>query len=192
MFIFDSLRRLVRLLRKIATSRLAVDTVAGLQTNVERNETMSIGLPACTQSDSAHGPNHVSVTSTVSETAGLQRLVKFRDAVLRFINNPWMLLVCKLTIGVVSAYDIFLTVKYFESLPMMELNPIGRWLMQLDSGPTCQLDQIAGFIAAKFVGNFVVLALIELMCQWKYGFASLAAGSVALAQLGLLYFLVTP
>lgn len=112
-------------------------------------------------------------------------------AVQQWLTNSWVLLACKLTIGLVSAYDIFLTVKYFESLPMMELNPVGRWLMQLDNGPECQLDQIAGFIAAKFVGNFIVLAAIELVGHWRKSCATVIAFSLAAVQLSLLYFLLT-
>lgn len=112
-------------------------------------------------------------------------------AVQQWLTNSWVLLACKLTIGLVSAYDIFLTIKYFESLPMMELNPIGRLLMSLDSGPECQLNQIAGFIAAKFVGNFLVLATLELVSHWRKGCATAVALSLAGFQLCLLYFLLT-
>lgn len=82
------------------------------------------------------------------------------DAVL---CSTWTLMLCKLFIGFVSAYDIFLTIKYIDFLPMLELNPIGRWLMVLDAGPECSLNQIAGFIASKFAGNFLVLVIIELL-----------------------------
>ena len=112
-------------------------------------------------------------------------------AVQQWLSNSWVLLACKLIIGVVSAYDIFLTIKYFESLPAMELNPIGRWLMSLDTGPECQLDQIAGFISAKFVGNFLVLATIELVSHWKRVMASAIAFILAGFQLLLFYFLLT-
>jgi len=113
-----------------------------------------------------------------------------RDGVYRLLCNPWTLLVCKLIIGVVSAYDIFLTIKYVESLPMMELNPIGRWLMMLDDQTTCQLSQIAAFIASKFAGNFLALCVIELLANWKPKMSSAVALAVALFQLWLLYFLV--
>lgn len=106
------------------------------------------------------------------------------------INSAWTLLVFKLTIGIVSAYDIYLTVKYVDSLPTLELNPVGRWLMSLDTGPECELQQVALFITAKFAGNFIALAIIELLCSWKLSIASAVAFCVALMQLMLLYFLV--
>lgn len=106
-----------------------------------------------------------------------------------WLCNPWVLLLCKLTIGVVSAYDIFLTVKYFESLPNMELNPVGRWLMMLDEGPDCRLHQIAAFIAAKFAGNFIALCVIELLAAWRPRMSTAVALSVAAFQIGLLCYL---
>ena len=112
-------------------------------------------------------------------------------ALRQLLCNPWTLLVCKLTIGIVSAYDIFLTIKYVDSLPMMELNPIGRWLMMLDADQSsCQLSQIAAFIASKFAGNFVVLCVIELLAAWNPKMSSAVALAVAAFQLLLLYFLV--
>jgi hypothetical protein len=113
-----------------------------------------------------------------------------REHLNRLLCNPWTLLLCKLIIGVVSAYDIFLTIKYVESLPMMELNPIGRWLMMLDNQTTCQLSQIAAFIASKFAGNFLALCVIELLASWKPRMSTAVALSVALIQLWLLHFLV--
>ena len=109
---------------------------------------------------------------------------------VRLLCNPWTLLICKLTIGMVSAYDIYLTVKYFESLPMMELNPIGRWLMSLENGPECSLNQIAAFMASKFAGNFIALAVIALVAHWRYAAATAVALTVAVFQLGLLCFLL--
>ncbi len=107
-----------------------------------------------------------------------------------FISNPWALLACKATIGLVSAFDIYLTIKYFESLPTFELNPIGRWLMALDEGPDCHLSQIAGFIASKFAGNFAALTVIEFLVRWKLAIAGVVAFALAVFQLGLLYFLL--
>jgi hypothetical protein len=107
-----------------------------------------------------------------------------------WLGNPWVLLLCKLTIGFVSAYDIFLTVKYYETLPSLELNPIGRWMMMLDRGPECELNQIAAFITAKFAGNFLVLCVIELLVKWKQRAAAGVALGVAGFQLLLFGFLL--
>ncbi len=104
--------------------------------------------------------------------------------------NRWSLLMCKLVIGMVSAYDIYLTVKYVNSLGSYELNPIGRWLMSLDDGPDCELRQVAGFIAAKFAGNFIALSVLEFLASWKRTVATAVAMPLALFQLSLLYFLI--
>lgn len=106
------------------------------------------------------------------------------------VCSRWTLTVCKLLIGIVSAYDIHQTVKYVEYLPELELNPVGRWLMGLDDGPECDLQQTACFITAKFLGNFACLAIIEILSNWKRHIASGVAVSVAVFQLTLLYFLV--
>ncbi len=114
----------------------------------------------------------------------------FGSAALRLVQSPITLLVCKVIIGVVSAYDIHQTIKYVEYLPQMELNPIGRWLMSLDRGPTCDLQQAACFITAKFTGNFACLAIIELLCNWRRGLATVIAIVVAAFQSVLLVYLL--
>ncbi|MEC8555812.1 MAG: hypothetical protein VXZ82_12460 [Planctomycetota bacterium] len=115
----------------------------------------------------------------------------FFQHVTKLYLSPITLLSFKLIIGFVSAYDIFLTIKYIDSLPMLELNPIGRWLMRLDSGPTCSLDQVACFVSAKFAGNFLCLSVIEMLGSWKRPAAVSAAFVVAALQLLLLGFLTS-
>jgi hypothetical protein len=119
----------------------------------------------------------------------MSRLSNWTGLVFDGLANPWVLLMCKLTIGFVSAYDIFLTIKYVESLPSLELNPVGRWMMSLDQGPACELNQIAAFITGKFAGNFLVLCIIELMAKWRHRAAAVVALSVASIQLLLFAFL---
>lgn len=110
--------------------------------------------------------------------------------VFAWLQSPWTLLSFKLVIGLVSALDIFLTIKYVSCLPALEMNPIGRWMMSLDSGPECELDQAAVFIAFKFMGNFLTLAVIELVAWWRRPHATIVACSVAFAQIVLLYYLL--
>ncbi len=114
----------------------------------------------------------------------------WREACIQLLTNPWSLLFCKLAIGLVSAYDIFLTVKYVESLPQYELNPLGRWMMSLDSEVPCELSQTAGFLGAKCLGNFIIFAVIELLANWRRGIASAVAVAIVVYQGGLLYFLL--
>ena len=106
-----------------------------------------------------------------------------------WLCNAWVLLGCKLVIGVVSAYDIFLTIKYYESLPWLELNPVGRWLMMLDEGPACELHHVAAFIAAKFAGNFIAICVIELLAAWRLRVSTAVALAVAACQMILFCYL---
>lgn len=123
-------------------------------------------------------------------TAELSNLLKIAGQKLRpFFESNWVFLACKLIIGFVSAYDIFLTIKYVEFLPQMELNPIGRFLMHLDAGPNCELNQIACFVAAKFAGNFLTLAILEVVRNWHRIAATSIALSVAAVQVWLFLFL---
>jgi hypothetical protein len=59
-----------------------------------------------------------------------------------------------------------------------------------DSGPECELQTAAAFITAKFAGNVLVLAIIELLAQCKFRKVGLIAGAVALFQILLGLFLL--
>ncbi len=120
----------------------------------------------------------------------ISRKGKERTWSYQVLASSWTITVCKLLIGVVSAYDIHQTVKYVEFLPQLELNPIGRLLMGLDDGPQCDLQQVACFISAKFMGNFTCLVIIEMLSKWRPRLAVSVAIPVAAFQLMLLYFLV--
>lgn len=107
----------------------------------------------------------------------------------QILSSVWGLLACKCIILVVSAFDIYLTVKYVEFLPELELNPVGRWLLGVDKGPRCDLQQAAAFITAKFAGNVLVLAIIEALAHWGFRRVGFVAGAVALFQILLGIFL---
>lgn len=128
-----------------------------------------------------------SPATTIQRISINKELSRVAESVL---YSPWTLFVCKLVIGLVSAYDIHQTVKYVECLPQMELNPVGRWLMNLDDGPGCHLQETACFITAKFAGNFICLAVLELLSKWRSHVAIGVAVPVAGFQLWLLYFLI--
>ena len=107
----------------------------------------------------------------------------------RVVGNVWGLLACKCIILAVSAFDIYLTVKYVEFLPEMELNPVGRWLLGIDNGPRCELQHAAAFITAKFAGNVVVLGIIETLAHCGFRRIGYVAAAVALFQVWLGAFL---
>lgn len=113
----------------------------------------------------------------------------------RIMCSTCALLLCKVIIGIVSGYDIFLTIKYVESLPWMEMNPIGRWLMDLNGdlslgGREASVQQTAAFISSKVAGNFITFAVIDGMAQWRRPMAAAIATVVASFQLCLLFHLL--
>ena len=140
-------------------------------------------------------------TLTVFEKPGLARVFEgraFNGALLlsavstwirQGLNCVWCMLLFKAIILVVSAYDIYLTVKYVEYLPQLELNPIGRWLLGLDHGPTCCLQQAAAFITAKFTGNVLVVVALELLSSFGFRLVGIVAAAVAFFQVWLGFFL---
>jgi len=128
--------------------------------------------------------------SKVNGTKNSRTLVAGAVAVSsKVLGSVWGLLACKCIILVVSAFDIYLTVKYVEFLPELELNPVGRWLLGVDKGPRCDLQQAAAFITAKFAGNVLVLAIIETLAHCGFRRVGFVAGAVALFQILLGVFL---
>lgn len=106
------------------------------------------------------------------------------------LGSVWGLLICKCIILAVSAMDIYLTVKYVEFMPQLELNPVGRWLLGVDNGPECKLQHAAAFITAKFAGNVLVLAIIETLAHCGFRRVGFVAAAVALFQVLLGLFLL--
>ena len=106
------------------------------------------------------------------------------------LGSVWGLLVCKCIILVVSALDIYLTVKYVEYMPQLELNPVSRLLLGIDNGPECKLQHAAAFITAKFAGNVLVLAIIEMLAHCRFRSVGFVAAAVALFQILLGLFLL--
>ncbi len=117
----------------------------------------------------------------------LNQVMSFTSGVL---GSIWGLLACKCIILVVSALDIYLTVKYVEFMPQLELNPLGRMLLGIDNGPECKLQHAAAFITAKFAGNVIVLAIIEMLAHCRFRRVGLVAAAVALFQILLGIFLL--
>jgi hypothetical protein len=106
------------------------------------------------------------------------------------LNSFVCLSTFKAVILIVSAYDIYLTVKYLECLPQMEQNPICRWLLGFDQGPTTGLQQAAAFITAKFTGNVIVLGVLEALATLGFRLVGVVAASTALFQILLCAYLI--
>ena len=82
-----------------------------------------------------------------------------------------------------SAYDTYLTVRFQESLNVMECNPIALWLLAYDEWSAATL------VGLKFLGSMVVLGALCL-CFWVRPHLGLTITlSIALLQGTLLAFL---
>lgn len=88
-----------------------------------------------------------------------------------------------LFVGLVSFYDAYLVVAYSESIMELEQNPVGRFLIEFNSG------DVGLFVSVKAVGTaLVIAALIGLYCTEKRLACSVAGGLTAF-QFGLSLYL---
>ncbi|MFN8856520.1 MAG: hypothetical protein ACK50P_13205 [Planctomycetaceae bacterium] len=86
-------------------------------------------------------------------------------------------------IGLVSAYDTYLTVRFQESLNVMECNPIALWLLAYDEWSAATL------VGLKFLGSMVVLGALCLCFWFRPHWGLVVTLSIALLQGSLLAFL---
>jgi hypothetical protein len=107
---------------------------------------------------------------------------------MRSVSN-FLLTVYLTVIGAISLYDMVLTVRYSETLKQLELNPIGRWLMQLDQIPKDSLPDLTFFLAAKGLGTVIVLLVIFLMTQRRARLGHPVGAGVSLCQIVLAMYL---
>lgn len=78
-----------------------------------------------------------------------------------------------LFIGVVAAYDTYLSIKFQELLQAQELNPLGRWLISIDNG------SVATFMGCKFIGTLLVLGTIQVLYTYKRHIGLTVASALA-------------
>lgn len=64
-------------------------------------------------------------------------------------------------ISFVEVYDIYLSLKYQDTLYENELNPIGKFLIDLDGG------DVALFMTAKVAGIIMLITAIPLLLFFK-------------------------
>lgn len=101
----------------------------------------------------------------------------------RDIAGWWAMLGMRAIIVLASAVDVFWAIKVRDHL--IELNPMGQWLMQLDDG------DVSLFMACKLVGTILACWLMGWMhLRWPKKALTITAG-VMLAQLSLLVFMAT-
>ncbi len=113
-----------------------------------------------------------------------------RLAKVHWLNRSLTLMIFKAIILAVSAYDLYLTVKYLEFLPQMEENVICRWLLGFDQGEPASLQRAAAFITAKFTGNVLVMAILEVLAIMRFRYVGFIACVVATVQMVLAQYLM--
>ena len=104
-------------------------------------------------------------------------------------STPTILAPLAMWIGLVSAYDIYLTIKYAESLLYLEQNPLARSILNLNSAEGMAVEHLARFIGLKCGGTVVSIGSLFILSFWRLHYANFAATGVALVQLGVLLFL---
>lgn len=81
-----------------------------------------------------------------------------------------------LFIAAVASVDVYCSIKYEYELLAEELNPIGRWLMELDGG------SVSLFMACKFFCNLLALAGLQVLYTVHRPLCFAAAGVMTALQ----------
>ncbi|MCO6455721.1 MAG: hypothetical protein J5I93_10540 [Pirellulaceae bacterium] len=94
-----------------------------------------------------------------------------------------MLVASWLVIGLVAAYDTYLSVKFQDSLSTLEINPICRWLIAADGG------SVSILLGCKFAGTVLALGTILLVYRFQPRMGLAVATVVASLQMLVLLYL---
>jgi hypothetical protein len=86
-------------------------------------------------------------------------------------------------IGLVSAVDTYLSAKFPDFLKALEVNPLGRALIEMDGGDPALL------LGAKFFTNLLVISVLILSHRWYSRLCWVMTMALSLVQLWLLGFL---
>lgn len=111
-----------------------------------------------------------------------------------WIRRRWtpILTLSALVIGLVSAYDLYLTVATLSYLPELEVNPIARMICGLDEVGVVAQQRIAAFLGLKFAGTVAVIVVIQAMAMTRHRLAIPVTLGVLAFQLALLFVLTGP
>lgn len=89
-----------------------------------------------------------------------------------------------LLIGTVSAFDVYMSVEYQNTLYEAEMNPLGRYLMDIKDG------EISLFMGCKSLGTIFTLGILCLLWENHKRIALGVITGVAVFQLLLLILLM--
>jgi hypothetical protein len=106
-----------------------------------------------------------------------------RQLVGRFLPSP--LLPLLLLIAGISVHDAWLLVVNQDVIYELEQNPIGRWLIRLDSG------SVAMFVTVKLLTTAIVCAILATLFYHSRRLGWAVAWPIALFQTSLLTYLYT-
>jgi hypothetical protein len=87
-------------------------------------------------------------------------------------------------IALVASIDVYFAIKLQNELYNNELNPVGKWLMDMDGG------DVALFMALKFLGTLIVLSCYPIISHFSVKWAHRYILIAALLQFLLLIFLL--
>tara|TARA_R110002110_G_scaffold63394_7_gene176378 strand:+ start:482 stop:796 length:315 start_codon:yes stop_codon:yes gene_type:complete len=78
------------------------------------------------------------------------------------------------SIALISSVDVYFAIKLQNDLYDNEINPIGKWLMDMDNG------DVALFMALKFLGTLIVLSCYPIIrsnfgAKWAHRYILIAA-----------------
>ncbi len=104
-------------------------------------------------------------------------------------NSGMLVSAACLFIGLVSAYDAYLTLIYAPSLVSLEQNPIGRHIMGLDNASYPALRDVAAFLGLKFAGTVTAISTIHIVFHFRARLAAIVALGLASFQAWLLAYL---
>jgi len=147
---------------------------------------MHYPLPSQLQSPHQHYPTAHAMLQ-VPQQKHLRALLSHRP-IVRGVSNA-LLLFYLAVIGAISFYDMILTVRYAESLKQLELNPVGRWLMQLDHIPKNSIPDVSLFLLAKGFGTAIVLLVIFWITRRRARLGHPIGMGVSLCQILLVVYL---
>ena len=89
-----------------------------------------------------------------------------------------------LFIGLVSAFDTYLTIKFQEYLPHHEVNPLARMILRFANWDPSLL------ISLKFLGSLLALGFVGALHLRNRRMGLTVTAALAAFQLGLLWYLV--
>jgi hypothetical protein len=90
---------------------------------------------------------------------------------------------CCLCVAAVSVHDAILVILNDEVIVQGEQNPMGRFLLDAQGG------EVGLFVLVKLAGTAVVCATLITLYQHRRRIGMIAAGALAVFQLGLLGYL---